>query len=85
MLQQVGGSLGESDMSQIEGMISDLEGAAKGKDIQAIKDKTQALADVAGSLAQQSQAPPEPQSAGAPPSGGGDDDVVDAEFEEVSE
>ena len=85
VLQQVGGSMSEGDTSRIEGMISDLEEALKTKDVQAIKDKTQALADVAGSLAQQSQAPPEPQSAGAPPSGGGDDDVVDAEFEEVSE
>ena len=86
VIQQVGGSLGESDMSQIEGMISDLEEALKTKDVQAIKDKTQALADVAGSLAQQAQAPPEPpQGGGAPPSGGGGDDVVDAEFEEVSE
>ncbi len=85
VLQQVGSSLSEDDTSQIEGMISDLEEAAKTKDIQAIKDKTQALADVAGSLAQQAQAPPEPQGGGAPPSGGADDDVVDAEFEEVSE
>jgi molecular chaperone DnaK len=85
VLQQVGGSLSEDDTSRIEGMIGDLEEAAKTKDVQAIKDKTQALADVAGSLAQQAQAPPEPQGAGAPPSGGADDDVVDAEFEEVSE
>jgi molecular chaperone DnaK len=85
VLQQVGGSMNEGDLSQIEGMISDLEEAAKGKDIQAIKDKTQALADAAGSLAQQAQAPPDPQSAGAPPSAAADDDVVDAEFEEVSE
>ena len=86
VLQQVGGSMSEDDTSRIEGMISDLEEAAKTKDIQAIKDKTQALADVAGSLSQQAQAPPEPpQGAGAPPSGSADDDVVDAEFEEVSE
>jgi molecular chaperone DnaK len=85
VLQQVGGSLSEDDTSRIEGMIGDLEEAAKTKDVQAIKDKTQALADVAGSLAQQAQAPPEQQGAGAPPSGGVDDDVVDAEFEEVGE
>jgi molecular chaperone DnaK len=85
VLQQVGGSLNEEDTSQIEGMIRDLEEAVKTKDIQAIKDATQALADVAGSLTQQAQAPPEPQSAGAPPSGNADDDVVDAEFEEVGE
>jgi molecular chaperone DnaK len=85
VLQQVGGSLNEEDTSRIEGMIRDLEEAVKTKDIQAIKDATQALADVAGSLTQQAQAPPEPQSAGAPPSGNADDDVVDAEFEEVGE
>ncbi len=85
VLQQMGGAMGEADLSQIEGMISDLEEAAKGKDVQAINDKTQALADVAGSLAQQAQATPEPQSAGPSQSSGADDDVVDAEFEEVSE
>jgi len=86
VIQQVGASLDEENTSRIEGMISDLEEAIKTKDIQAIKDKTQALADVAGSLAQQAQAPSEPpQGAGAPPSGGANDDVVDAEFEEVSE
>jgi molecular chaperone DnaK len=84
VLQQVGGSMNEGDTSQIEGMIGDLEEAAKGKDVQAIKDKTQALADVAGSLAQQAQAPGQ-QSAGPPPSAGADDDVVDAEFDEVVE
>jgi molecular chaperone DnaK len=85
VLQQVGGSMNEGDLSQIEGMISDLEEAAKGKDIRAIKDKTQALSDIVGSLAQQAQAAPGPQSAGAPPSAGSDDDVVDAEFDEVVE
>jgi len=86
VIQQVGASLDDENTSRIEGMIGDLEEAAKTKDVQAIKDKTQALADVAGSLAQQAQAPPEPpQGAGAPPSGGADDDVVDAEFEEVGE
>jgi molecular chaperone DnaK len=83
VLQQVGGAMSEGDLSQIEGMIGDLEGAAKGKDVQAIKDKTQALADVAGSLAQQAQAASGPQSTGAPPPPGAGDDVVDAEFEEV--
>jgi len=84
VLQQMGQSMNEGDAAQIEGMISDLEEAAKGRDIQTIKDKTQALADIAGSLAQ-AQAPPGPAPAGAPPSGVEDDDVVDAEFDEVDE
>ncbi|MGB7489432.1 MAG: molecular chaperone DnaK, partial [Thermoanaerobaculia bacterium] len=75
-------SVGEADAAQIEGMISDLEEAAKGKDLQAIKDKTQALADIAGSLAQ-AQAAPGPAAAGPPPAGGADDDIVDAEFDEA--
>ena len=82
VLQQMGGSMNEGDAAQIEGMISDLEEAAKGKDLQAIKDKTQALADIAGSLAQ-SQAAPGPAAAGPPPAGAVDDDIVDAEFDEV--
>jgi len=87
VLAQVGGSFSDSDRSQIEGLISDLEEAVKGKDADAIKTKTRALADIAGSLAQQAQAGapgPGPQAA-APPPGGSGDDVVDAEFEEVDE
>ena len=66
----------------------------KGKDADAIRTKSRALADVASSLAQQAQAGPGPQAepgptAGAPPPPGaasaGDDDVVDAEFEDVSD
>jgi len=82
VLQQMGGSINEAEAAQIEGMISDLEETAKGKDLQAIKDKTQALADIAGSLAQ-SQAAPGPAAAGPPPAGAEDDDIVDAEFDEV--
>ena len=83
VLRQMGGSMNEGDTAQIEGMIGDLEEAAKGKDIQTIKDKTQALADIAGSLAQPQAAPGGPAAAAAPPSAGADDDIVDAEFDEV--
>jgi molecular chaperone DnaK len=83
MIEQVGKAMSEADSERIEGMISDLEEAVKGKDAQAIMDKTQLLADIAGSIAQQAQAPPGPEAAGAPAPGAADDDVVDAEFEEV--
>ena len=83
VLRQMGGSMNEGDTAQIEGMIGDLEEAAKGKDIQTIKDKTQALADIAGSLAQPQAAPGGPAAAAAPPSAGADDDIFDAEFDEV--
>jgi molecular chaperone DnaK len=89
VLEQVGGALAEADKTRVEGLIGDLEEAIKGKDADAIRGKTRALADVAASLTRQAQAGPGPQAPGAspPPSGagaGGGDDVVDAEFEDVS-
>jgi molecular chaperone DnaK len=83
VIGQAGGAMSEADSARIEGMISDLEEAVKGKDAQAITGKTQALADVAGSVAQQAQAAPGPETAGAPGPEAAGDDVVDAEFEEV--
>ena len=92
VLEQVGGGLPEADKTRVEGLVGDLEEAIKGKDADAIREKTRALADVAASLTQQAQAGPGPQGAGAspPPSGAGagpvgGDDVVDAEFEDVSD
>ena len=90
VLEQVGGALAEADKTRVEGLIGDLEEAIKGKDADAIRGKTRALADVAASLTRQAQAGPGPQAPGAspPPSGagaGGGDDVVDAEFEDVSD
>ena len=83
VLQQLGGALGEADTARIDGMITEVENAAKGKDADAIKASTQALADVVGSLAQQAQAAPGPDVAASSPSPGGNEEVIDAEFEEV--
>ena len=90
VLEQVGGALGEGDKTRVEGLISEVEEAIKGKDADAIREKTRALADVAASLTQQAQAGSGPQAAGASPppggaSAGGDDDVVDAEFEDLGD
>jgi molecular chaperone DnaK len=82
VMQQMSRAMNERDTAQIEGMISDLETVAKGKDVQVIKDKTRALADIAGSLTQ-AQAAPGPAATGPPPSGAANDDIVDAEYDEV--
>ena len=82
VMQQMSRAMNERDTAQIEGMISDLETAAKGKDVQVIKDKTRALADIAGSLTQ-AQAAPGPAATGPPPAGAANDDIVDAEYDEV--
>jgi len=87
VLERIGGSLGEADRTRVEGLIADLEETIKGKDADAIRQKTRALADVAASLTQQAQAGP--RATGGPPPGGakagGDDDVVDAEFEDLGD
>ena len=92
VLEQVGGgSWPRPTRHGSRGSIGDLEEAIKGKDADAIHEKTRALADVAASLTQQAQAGPEPAGSGAPPPSGagagpvGGDDVVDAEFEDVSD
>ncbi|RIA37765.1 molecular chaperone DnaK [Hephaestia caeni] len=76
---------------EIETAITDAKAAVEGGDAEAMKDKANALAQVAMKLGQaiyekqqQSEASPG-DGAGAGGEAGGDDDVVDAEFSEVDD
>jgi molecular chaperone DnaK len=93
-MTEVGDKVPESDKSTIEAAIGALKSAAEGEDVEAIKAKTNDLAQVAMKLGEALYK--EQQSQGE---GGGDgqaddgapserqagDDVVDAEFEEVKD
>jgi molecular chaperone DnaK len=78
------GHLDAAEKSKIEQLIEDLEQEMKGKDRAEIERKTSALGNEATRILGQAEARSStpPPSAGAP--GGRDDDVVDAEFEDVS-
>ncbi len=90
-LSDLGDKAPEADKSVVETAIADLKSALDGTDLEAIKAKTEALAQVSMKLGEamyQSEA-----AAGAPGDGAeapsdtdaGDDDVVDADFEEVKD
>jgi len=69
---------------RIEGLIAELEEAMKGNDAKAIAAKTETLGTETGKLF---EAASTASAAGSAPQGGGagNDDVVDAEFEDVSD
>ncbi len=84
-LAEFGDKVGETEKSAIEAAVADLKSAKGGEDVEAIKAKTQALAQASMKLGEamyQAQA-------GAPGEGdeseAADDGVVDAEFEEVDD
>ncbi len=84
-LNDLGDKVSPDKKSAVESAVAELRSAASGDDIQAIKDKIDALTKVLYDVSQgvyQSQAGPEPGS----PTGAGSDDAgetVDAEFKEV--
>jgi molecular chaperone DnaK len=92
-LSEVGDKVPQADKSTIEAAIAELKSAAEGEDVEAIKTKTNDLAQVAMKLGEalyreQAQQPDGGGGDGqAQDEGGGDqqggEDVVDAEFEEV--
>ncbi|MGE0006943.1 MAG: molecular chaperone DnaK [Parvibaculaceae bacterium] len=93
-LAELGDKIPEADKSTIEAAIADLKTAMEGSDAEAIKDKTNALAQAAMKLgealykaqsAQQQQPGGEGAEAGASGGQGGADDVVDADFTEVKD
>jgi molecular chaperone DnaK len=98
-IEELGDKVEDSEKSEIEAAIKDLEESLKGNDKDEIEDKTKKLTDVAGKLAERAyQAASEAQAQeGQTASGAGngsdggdgsanqDDDVVDAEFEEVDD
>ncbi len=88
-LQEHGDKVDAALKGEIETAVATLKTAVEGGDVEAMKEKTQALAQVAMKLGQAIYE--KEQQAAASPSGeqaaaeGGQDDVVDAEFSEVDE
>jgi len=92
-LGEHGDKVSAADKSTIESAIADLKSAMEGQDAEAIKEKTNALAQAAMKLGEaiyKSQTQPGADGAGAESAGatggqGGADDVVDADFTEVND
>ena len=88
-LKDLGDKAGDSEKRDIEAAIEALQEAMKGDDKEAIEQKTGALAELSGKLAErvykEQSAQGETAAAGAETAAGSDEDVVDAEFEEVKD
>jgi molecular chaperone DnaK len=92
-MSELGDKISAADKSTVEAAIADLKSAMEGGDTEAIKDKTNALAQSAMKLgealyAQSKDAgtpPPGSNGAGAGGDGKADEGVVDAEFTEVKD
>jgi molecular chaperone DnaK len=87
-LREYGNRVGDADRRAIEDAIASLRTAMSGDDVNAIRQRAEALAQVAARLAE-AMAQPEPAGGGGAgpqhgPAAGGDD-VVDAEFEDVDD
>lgn len=85
-LSEHGSKVGETDRRAIEDAVSDLKEALKGDDAEAIKAKTNTLAQVSMKLGEAMYKQQQAEAEGAA-AGGTDkkDDVVDAEFTEVDD
>ena len=85
-LAEHGSKVGEADRRAIEDAVSDLKEALKGDDAEAIKAKTNTLAQVSMKLGEAMYKQQQADAAGAA-AGGAEkkDDVVDAEFTEVND
>ncbi|VAW61364.1 Chaperone protein DnaK [hydrothermal vent metagenome] len=90
-LKDLGDQVDESEKTAVETAITELKEAVAGEDKAVIEQKTTALTEVAGKVAEKAYAQSQQQEgeatadsgdSGAPAS---DDEVVDAEFEEVKE
>ncbi|MGB5438959.1 MAG: molecular chaperone DnaK [Gammaproteobacteria bacterium] len=89
-LDDFGDKVDEAEKTGIEAAITALEEVIKGDDKDAIEEKTKALGEVSGKLAERVYKEQAEQGAGpgaesATAEAGGEDDVVDAEFEEVKD
>ena len=82
-LGEHGDKVGEAEKSAITSAIEDLKSVLDGADADAITTKTQALAQASMKLGEAMYAAQQSGEGDATP--GGSDDVVDAEFEEVTE
>ncbi|MEL7312269.1 MAG: molecular chaperone DnaK [Pseudomonadota bacterium] len=86
-LEDLGDKVDAQERATIESAINDLKSVVSGEDKGAIEAKTKALAEASASMAQKAYEQAEGASEGAAADGGSaaGDDVVDAEFEEVSD
>jgi len=89
MLSENGDKIAESDKSTVEAAVADLKTALEGEDPAAIEQRTQALAQASMKLGEAmyaAQQGGDDGDAGADPDAAAEkDDVVDADFEEVSD
>ncbi|MBL7005058.1 MAG: molecular chaperone DnaK, partial [Gammaproteobacteria bacterium] len=89
-LKDLGDQVSDEDKSGIEAAIADLKSVLDGSDKDAIEEKTKALAEVSGKLAEKAYAANADdagttEGAAKTEANAADDDVVDAEFEEVKD
>jgi len=94
-LKDLGDQVDSAEKSSVESAIAELKEAVAGDDKALIEQKTTALTEVAGKIAEKAYAQSQQQGAGAAgaadaaaqstDSNAADDEVVDAEFEEVKE
>jgi len=88
MLKDHGDKVPAGDKSLVETAVADLKSALQGDDVDAIKQKTDALAQASMKLGEAMYQANQGQAAGGGPSadaGGADDKVVDVDFEEVKD
>jgi molecular chaperone DnaK len=90
-LKDLGDKVSAEDRARVESAVSDLKSVIKGDDKDIIDKKAAALAEASAKVAQQAYASQGPGAApgaeagpGSPAGGGGKDEVLDAEFEDVS-
>lgn len=86
-MDEAGDALAEDDKTAINAAIAELEEALKGTDKDAVETKSQALMAAAAKLMEMAQQQAQHESAAGEqgPAADAADDVVDAEFEEVSD
>jgi molecular chaperone DnaK len=84
-LAEYGTRLGAADKSAIETAIADLKSAIAGEDADAIQARTNTLSQASMKLGEAMYQSSQGGDAGGPEGGPKNDDVVDADFEEVSD
>jgi molecular chaperone DnaK len=84
-LGEFGSKVSAADKSAIEAAVADLKSALEGENVEAIQQKTNALAQASMKLGEAMYAASQAGTEGAGQGGGAKEDVVDADFEEVSD
>jgi len=83
-LEELGGQIDGATRGVIESAINNLETALKGENVAEIEAKSRELSEVSARLAQSAQPQQAPAGAANGTSGQANDEVIDAEFEDVS-